>query len=97
LKRSIILIAFSHLFLFSAIYCQHQNELKIISATPQGKLESCDKINIVVVFDQAMTKLKNLIDKNNSVLIKIRPEIKGKYEWFGTKTLSFTSTDSTGT
>ncbi len=70
--------------------------LEIVSATPQGEIDSPDQAqNIAVMFNQPMIAMgeesQSASVKN---LLQIKPDVKGTTRWIGSRTLIFTPSDS---
>ncbi len=70
--------------------------LEIISATPQGEIESPDQAqSIAIMFNQPMIALtdesQTAVQKS---LLQIKPEVKGTARWIGSRALIFTPSDS---
>lgn len=73
---------------------QATSDLKIISATPQGMIQSIDQFySVVVVFNMPMVPLQALPEGDGSGPLIIRPAVKGRFRWLGSNTLAFTPTD----
>ncbi|MBN1548262.1 MAG: Ig-like domain-containing protein, partial [Syntrophaceae bacterium] len=65
-------------------------ELKIISATPQGNLNALnDAKAITITFNYPVVALSGIEKDLREGPITIMPEVQGKYRWMGTSTLSF--------
>ncbi|MFN3638513.1 MAG: Ig-like domain-containing protein [Chloroherpetonaceae bacterium] len=70
--------------------------LEIISATPQGEIDSPDQAqSIAIMFNQPMIALtdesQTAVQKS---LLQIKPEVKGSARWIGSRALIFTPSDS---
>ena len=69
---------------------EETKELKIISATPQGDLNSLDDGGaITLTFNVPVTALSGVEKDLREGPITINPVVSGKYRWMGTSTLSF--------
>jgi len=88
MKKTIKLLAFCILISFPSLNALA--EVKVLSATPSGKVQGQDATNdIVVVFNQSMMPLEKLPEGDGTGPLKLNPEVKGKYRWTGTNTLTF--------
>ncbi|NTW50053.1 MAG: hypothetical protein HGB19_10045, partial [Chlorobiales bacterium] len=72
------------------------DKLSIVFASPQGEVNTMNDANsISVIFNQPMVELT---DESQSPAtegpITFEPSIKGTYRWIGTRTLSFTPSDT---
>ncbi|MFH1259594.1 MAG: MG2 domain-containing protein [Elusimicrobiota bacterium] len=78
--------------LFVAVsYLRCFAEVKIIAVSPQGVTEGRDaSSSIIVNFNQQMVPLERLPEGDGSGPLSVSPEVKGKFRWPGTSTLSFT-------
>ena len=66
------------------------DELKIISMTPQGDLNSLDDAGaITLTFNYPVVALSGVEKDLQEGPLEISPELTGKYRWMGTSTLSF--------
>ena len=78
------------LFLFSPAVIVAAEELKIISATPQGDLNSLsDAGAITITFNYPVVALSGVEKDLREGPLSIMPEVSGTYRWMGTSTLSF--------
>ncbi|MCP4397096.1 MAG: hypothetical protein GY801_07345, partial [bacterium] len=67
-----------------------REELKIISAAPQGDLNSLDDAGaITLTFNYPVVALSGVEKDLREGPLTISPELRGKYRWMGTSTLSF--------
>lgn len=71
-------------------------QLEIVSATPQGEIDSPDQAqSVAVMFNQPMVGVS---DESQSAsaknLLQIKPDVKGTTRWIGSRTLIFTPSDS---
>jgi len=65
-------------------------ELKVISATPQGDLNSLDDSKaITITFNRPVVALSGVEKDVDEGPVSIMPEVSGTYRWMGTSTLSF--------
>jgi len=65
-------------------------EVKILSATPQGPTENIGETSAIIVnFNQPMVPLQKLPEGEGTGPLLIKPKISGKYRWMGTRTLVF--------
>lgn len=82
---------FSVFFILFIAITNVNAEVKVLSATPMGKVQGRDTVdNIVVVFNQPMVPLEKLPEGDGSGPLELSPEVNGKYRWKGTNTLVFT-------
>ncbi|MBD3308302.1 hypothetical protein GF339_17830, partial [candidate division KSB3 bacterium] len=65
-------------------------ELKIISTTPEGNLNSLDDAQAIsVTFNYPVVALSGIDKELREGPLSITPEVSGTYRWMGTSTLSF--------
>jgi len=65
-------------------------DLRILSATPQGKTSSPkEAASVVVMFDRPMVALEALPEGKGGTMLKFEPPIAGKSRWLGSRTLAF--------
>lgn len=65
-------------------------ELKIISATPQGDLNTVyDAQTITITFNYPIVALSGVEKNLREGPLSIEPQVSGTYRWMGTSTLSF--------
>ncbi|MDY0094503.1 MAG: Ig-like domain-containing protein [Candidatus Vecturithrix sp.] len=65
-------------------------ELKVISSTPQGDLNSLDDAKaITITFNYPVTALSGVEKDLREGPLSIEPQVSGTYRWMGTSTLSF--------
>jgi uncharacterized protein YfaS (alpha-2-macroglobulin family) len=70
-------------------------DLKIISATPQGDLNSLDDSKaITITFDRPVVALSGVEKDIREGPITLMPKVSGTYRWMGTSTLSFIPDES---
>jgi uncharacterized protein YfaS (alpha-2-macroglobulin family) len=78
------------LFVFLPIAVFAAEELKVISATPQGDLNSLDDSKAVMItFNRPVVALSGVKKDVREGPITLMPEVSGTYRWMGTSTLSF--------
>lgn len=78
------------LMLVSAQFASAAEELKILSATPQGNLNALDDGKaITLTFDRPVIALSGVEKDVREGPISMTPAVKGVYRWMGTSTLSF--------
>ena len=78
------------LFVFLPIVVFAAEELKVISATPQGDLNSLDDSKAVTItFNRPVVALSGVKKDVREGPITLIPEVSGTYRWMGTSTLSF--------
>ncbi len=70
--------------------------LEIVSATPQGEIDSPDQAqSIAVMFNQPMVGVGDESPSASAKnLLQIKPDVKGTTCWIGSRTLIFTPSDS---
>ncbi len=83
-------------YLPGTVTSQQTNEpLRVLSATPSGATETRDQSHaIVVIFNKAMVPLQEVPVGEGSGPLVIEPQIKGRYRWLGTTTLTFWPNDT---
>jgi len=65
--------------------------IEVIAVSPEGRTAGMDyAATITVTFNKPMVALGKLPEGEGTGLILISPEVKGKFRWMGTSTLSFT-------
>jgi uncharacterized protein YfaS (alpha-2-macroglobulin family) len=68
--------------------------VSVLSATPFGRVEGTSATDsILVTFNQPMVALEKLPEGDGTGPLKLSPDIKGKFRWQGTSTLSFTPSE----
>lgn len=68
---------------------QKRNELRVLLASPQGKIgRGLARKEISVLFDRPMVPLKVLAKKVTGAF-KIYPPVPGKFRWYGSKVCAF--------
>ncbi|MFW6131287.1 MAG: Ig-like domain-containing protein [Candidatus Aminicenantaceae bacterium] len=66
-------------------------DLHITHVTPKGQTSAPHETEtIVVIFDQPMVALKAYSEQNANSFFEISPSHSGRFQWMGTKTLTFT-------
>ena len=72
---------------YSSVFAE---EVKILSAVPQGSVESIKETSAIIVsFNQPMVPLQQLPGEEETGPLHIKPRVSGKYRWMGTRTLVF--------
>ena len=72
---------------YSSVFAE---EVKILSAVPQGSVESIKETSAIIVsFNQPMVPLQKLPGEEETGPLHIKPPVSGKYRWMGTRTLVF--------
>ena len=80
---AIFFVLFTRAVSFSAI--------EIIATSPVGRVEGRDAAgSITVTFSKPMVPLEKLPEGNGTGPLQIKPDVKGKFRWLGSSTLSFT-------
>lgn len=70
------------------------DQLNILSVSPQGSTTSPDQTgSIVVLFNKPMTELRAVPEDESDGPLRFDPPIDGKFRWLGTSTLVFTPSD----
>ncbi|PIE33631.1 hypothetical protein CSA56_10980 [candidate division KSB3 bacterium] len=86
----ITLVLFSHHSWASEAPVEEEKKLQIISATPQGELNSLDDASaITITFNDPVVSLSGVEKDFREGPLTISPEVSGVYRWMGTSTLSF--------
>jgi uncharacterized protein YfaS (alpha-2-macroglobulin family) len=68
-----------------------KGDLKILSATPRGSVRQASEAgSVVVIFDHPMASLEALPEGKGPALMKISPDVPGRFRWLGARTLAFT-------
>jgi uncharacterized protein YfaS (alpha-2-macroglobulin family) len=88
MKRTICFLIVLLIFLPTIAFAAE--ELEIISATPQGDLNSLDDSKaITITFNRPVIALSGVEKDVREGPIEISPAVTGTYRWMGTSTLSF--------
>lgn len=91
---TIILLYFISLLLQSTPQTTN-DQVKIISVSPQGSTTSIDQTeSIVVLFNKPMVALRTVADDIPHPPLQFVPDIDGRYRWLGASTLIFTPSDT---
>jgi uncharacterized protein YfaS (alpha-2-macroglobulin family) len=88
--QSILFVLAAMLFFGAGLF----GEVKILSTTPSGRTDGTDAAALVAVtFNQPMVALQQLPEGDGTGPLIISPEVKGKFRWQGTSTISFTPSE----
>lgn len=78
-----------------AIGAAERAPLKVVHLSPVDSVEGQrETVKILVGFNQVMVPLQAVPREETQGPLLIQPAIKGKYRWFGTKTLAFIPSDT---